>query len=79
VTAPAEAVVQEITIPVTEAAFLMIKATVAAHPADPVRHHVMTLSGVRVRGVWIVIALRSDYALGNQRTHWVTLRWVGES
>jgi hypothetical protein len=70
--------VPTITIPVGQAVYDSYKDTLALPDDERPRTHELALNGMLVRGRWVLIGIRADYVLGNDRTFWLTFRWDGD-
>lgn len=70
--------VATIVIPVGQAVYNQYKDSLATPDQERPRTHELALNGMLVRGRWVLVAVRADYVLANDRTFWLTLEWAGD-
>ncbi len=66
-----------VTVPVGQAVYEQYADSLAL-PGEKPRTHELSLNGMAVRGRWVLVAVRGDYAINGERTYWLTFSWAGE-
>ena len=77
--AEGELAVPDVMLPAGPALWESYKDTLVRHGDQTPVSHELSINGMRVRGRWHLVAVRSDYAIGVERTNWLTFRWAGDA
>lgn len=67
--------VETMCLPVGYVAYKALEEAFQPDPSLPQITWPLSIGGHLVRGRWVVVGLRADYAIAGARTFWVTLEW----